>query len=112
MSVDIADSVTTMQRPSQKDYITSRPDGGVGRAQSRRRRPRRGDHEDRKHAAEVSVYGISSFYDDLLAPRGARHVRVCTGTACWAATGGAQSTPSRRASSASRTANSYSMSLP
>jgi NADH:ubiquinone oxidoreductase subunit F (NADH-binding)/NADH:ubiquinone oxidoreductase subunit E len=51
--------------------------------------------EDRKHAAEVSglpeatVYGISSFYDDLLAPRGARHVRVCTGTACWAATGGA-----------------------
>jgi NADH:ubiquinone oxidoreductase subunit F (NADH-binding)/NADH:ubiquinone oxidoreductase subunit E len=51
--------------------------------------------EDRRHAAEVSglpeatVYGISSFYDDLLAPRGARHVRVCTGTACWAATGGA-----------------------
>ena len=51
--------------------------------------------EDRKHAAEVSglpeatVYGISSFYDDLLVPRGARHVRVCTGTACWAATGGA-----------------------
>ena len=51
--------------------------------------------EDRRHAAEVSglpeaaVYGISSFYDDLLMPRGARHVRVCTGTACWAATGGA-----------------------
>lgn len=51
--------------------------------------------EDRRHAAEVSglpeatVFGISSFYDDLLAPRGARHVRVCTGTACWAATGGA-----------------------
>ena len=51
--------------------------------------------EDRRHAAEVSglpeatVYGISSFYDDLLQPRGARHVRVCTGTACWAATGGA-----------------------
>lgn len=50
---------------------------------------------DRRHAAEVSglpeaaVYGISSFYDDLLQPRGARHVRVCTGTACWAATGGA-----------------------
>src|SRR6478672_8757726 len=38
---------------------------------------------------EATVYGISSFYDDLLAPRGARHVRVCTGTACWAATGGA-----------------------
>ncbi|HEY1567885.1 MAG TPA: NAD(P)H-dependent oxidoreductase subunit E [Solirubrobacteraceae bacterium] len=51
--------------------------------------------EDRRHAAEVSglpeatVYGISSFYDDLLQPRGARHVRVCTGTACWAATDGA-----------------------
>jgi NADH:ubiquinone oxidoreductase subunit F (NADH-binding)/NADH:ubiquinone oxidoreductase subunit E len=50
---------------------------------------------DRRRAAEVSglpeatVYGISSFYDDLLTPRGARHVRVCTGTACWAATGGA-----------------------
>jgi NADH:ubiquinone oxidoreductase subunit F (NADH-binding)/NADH:ubiquinone oxidoreductase subunit E len=50
--------------------------------------------EDRRHAAEVSglpeatVFGISSFYDDLLMPRGARHVRVCTGTACWAATGG------------------------
>jgi NADH:ubiquinone oxidoreductase subunit F (NADH-binding)/NADH:ubiquinone oxidoreductase subunit E len=47
--------------------------------------------EDRRRAAEVSglpeaaVYGVSSFYDDLLAPRGARHVRVCTGTACFAA---------------------------
>jgi NADH:ubiquinone oxidoreductase subunit F (NADH-binding)/NADH:ubiquinone oxidoreductase subunit E len=51
--------------------------------------------EDRRRAAEVSglpeaaVYGVSSFYDDLLAPRGARHLRVCTGTACFAATGGA-----------------------
>jgi NADH:ubiquinone oxidoreductase subunit F (NADH-binding)/NADH:ubiquinone oxidoreductase subunit E len=51
--------------------------------------------DDRREAAEVSglpeaaVYGVSSFYDDLLAPRGARHVRVCTGTACFAATGGA-----------------------
>jgi NADH:ubiquinone oxidoreductase subunit F (NADH-binding)/NADH:ubiquinone oxidoreductase subunit E len=51
--------------------------------------------EDRKHAAEVSglpeaaVYGVSSFYDDLLMPRGARHIRVCTGTACFAATGDA-----------------------
>jgi NADH:ubiquinone oxidoreductase subunit F (NADH-binding)/NADH:ubiquinone oxidoreductase subunit E len=35
---------------------------------------------------EASVYGISTFYDDLLTPRGARHVRVCTGTACFAAT--------------------------
>jgi hypothetical protein len=44
--------------------------------------------DDRKRAAEVSglpeasVYGVSRFYDDLLAPQGARHVRVCTGTAC------------------------------
>jgi bidirectional [NiFe] hydrogenase diaphorase subunit len=51
--------------------------------------------EDRRRAAEVSglpeaaVYGVSSFYDDLLAPRGARHVRVCTGTACFAAAGDA-----------------------
>jgi bidirectional [NiFe] hydrogenase diaphorase subunit len=49
--------------------------------------------EDRRDAAERSglpeatVYGISTFYDDLLAPRGERHVRVCTGTACFAATG-------------------------
>jgi NADH:ubiquinone oxidoreductase subunit F (NADH-binding)/NADH:ubiquinone oxidoreductase subunit E len=47
--------------------------------------------EDRRRAAELSgmpeaaVYGISSFYDDLLQPRGERHVSVCTGTACWAA---------------------------
>jgi NADH:ubiquinone oxidoreductase subunit F (NADH-binding)/NADH:ubiquinone oxidoreductase subunit E len=48
--------------------------------------------EDRKRAAELSglpeaaVYGVSTFYDDLLMPRGERHVRVCTGTACFAAT--------------------------
>ncbi|MGD9737584.1 MAG: NAD(P)H-dependent oxidoreductase subunit E [Solirubrobacterales bacterium] len=48
---------------------------------------------DRERAAEVSglpeaaVYGVSTFYDDLLAPRGTRHVRVCTGTACFAAAG-------------------------
>ena len=51
--------------------------------------------EDRARAAEISglpeaaVYGVSTFYDDLLAPRGARHVRVCTGTACFAASGDA-----------------------
>ena len=50
--------------------------------------------DDRRRAAELSgmpeaaVYGVSSFYDDLLVARGARHVRVCTGTACFAATGG------------------------
>ncbi len=51
--------------------------------------------DDRRLAAErsglpeASVYGVSTFYDDLLQPRGARHVRVCTGTACFAATGDA-----------------------
>ncbi len=46
--------------------------------------------DDRRAAAqrsglpEAAVYGISTFYDDLLQPRGARHVRVCTGTACFA----------------------------
>ncbi|HET7120732.1 MAG TPA: NAD(P)H-dependent oxidoreductase subunit E [Solirubrobacterales bacterium] len=50
---------------------------------------------DRVRAAELSglpeaaVYGVSTFYDDLLAPRGERHLRVCTGTACFAATGDA-----------------------
>jgi NADH:ubiquinone oxidoreductase subunit F (NADH-binding)/NADH:ubiquinone oxidoreductase subunit E len=49
--------------------------------------------EDRRRAAELSglpeaaVHGVSTFYDDLLAPRGERHVRVCTGTACFAAGG-------------------------
>ena len=48
--------------------------------------------EDRKRAAlvsglpEAAVYGVSTFYDDLLQPRGERHLRVCTGTACFAAT--------------------------
>ncbi len=51
--------------------------------------------EDRRIAAEASglpeaaVYGVSTFYDDLLQPRGKRHIRVCTGTACFAATGDA-----------------------
>ncbi len=48
--------------------------------------------DDRRTAAarsglpEAAVHGVATFYDDLLAPRGARHVRVCTGTACFAAT--------------------------
>ena len=51
--------------------------------------------DDRRLASELSglpeaaVHGVSTFYDDLLQPRGARHVRVCTGTACFAATAGA-----------------------
>ncbi|HEU0023456.1 MAG TPA: NAD(P)H-dependent oxidoreductase subunit E, partial [Thermoleophilaceae bacterium] len=46
--------------------------------------------EDRRRAAalsglpEATVYGVSTFYDDLTQPRGRRHVSVCTGTACWA----------------------------
>ncbi len=56
---------------------------------------RRGEitDDDRRVAAERSglpeaaVHGVSTFYDDLLAPRGIRHVRVCTGSACFAATG-------------------------
>jgi NADH:ubiquinone oxidoreductase subunit F (NADH-binding)/NADH:ubiquinone oxidoreductase subunit E len=48
--------------------------------------------DDRREAAsrsglpEAAIHGVSTFYDDLLHPRGARHVRVCTGTACLAAT--------------------------
>ncbi len=51
--------------------------------------------DDRRRAAaesgmpEAAVYGVSSYYDDLTQPRGERHVRVCTGTACWAADFGA-----------------------
>ncbi len=47
--------------------------------------------DDRREAAAVSglpeatVYGISTFYDDLVQPSAQRVVRVCTGTACWAA---------------------------
>ncbi|CAN5189906.1 NADH-ubiquinone oxidoreductase-F iron-sulfur binding region domain-containing protein [soil metagenome] len=41
---------------------------------------------ERSGLPEAAVHGVSTFYDDLLAPRGARHVRVCTGTACFAAT--------------------------
>lgn len=50
---------------------------------------------DRREAAERSglpeaaVHGVSTFYDDLVQPRGKRHIRVCTGTACFAATGDA-----------------------
>jgi NADH:ubiquinone oxidoreductase subunit F (NADH-binding)/NADH:ubiquinone oxidoreductase subunit E len=40
---------------------------------------------ERSGLPEAAVYGVSTFYDDLLQPRGARHVRVCTGTACFAA---------------------------
>ncbi len=59
--------------------------------------------DDRRRAAarsglpEAAVYGVCSFYDDLLVPRGARHVRVCTGTACFAATGNMQVDALRRA---------------
>ena len=48
---------------------------------------------DRRRAAaltglpEAATHGVSTYYDDLTQPRGRRHVRVCTGTACWAAQG-------------------------
>ena len=38
---------------------------------------------------EATVFGVSTYYDDLTQPRGRRHVRVCSGTACWAAAGSA-----------------------
>ncbi|QEC49306.1 protein disulfide oxidoreductase [Baekduia soli] len=47
------------------------------------------DVAERSGMPEATVYGISTFYEDLLQPRGRRHVRVCTGTACFAATGDA-----------------------
>jgi NADH:ubiquinone oxidoreductase subunit F (NADH-binding)/NADH:ubiquinone oxidoreductase subunit E len=58
------------------------------------RRGEIGEDDVREAAArsglpEATVHGVSTFYDDLLQPRGARHVRVCTGTACFAATGDA-----------------------
>ena len=59
--------------------------------------------EDRRIAAEASglpeaaVYGVSTFYDDLLRPRGKRHIRVCTGSACFAATADAHVDELRRA---------------
>jgi NADH:ubiquinone oxidoreductase subunit F (NADH-binding)/NADH:ubiquinone oxidoreductase subunit E len=49
----------------------------------------RRDAAERSGLPEAAVHGVSTFYDDLLQPRGARHVRVCTGTACFAATGDA-----------------------
>ena len=37
----------------------------------------------------AAVQGPASFFSDFSAPRGARHVRVCTAAACFAATAGA-----------------------
>lgn len=37
---------------------------------------------------EAFVHGISTFYDDLLIPRAERTIRVCSGTACFAQSGG------------------------
>jgi NADH:ubiquinone oxidoreductase subunit F (NADH-binding)/NADH:ubiquinone oxidoreductase subunit E len=46
------------------------------------------DAAARSGLPEAAVNGVASFYDDLRQPRGARHVRVCTGTACFATSGG------------------------
>ena len=41
------------------------------------------------HVPLAAVHGAATFYDDLAkTPRGSRHVRVCEGTACFAADGG------------------------
>ena len=34
---------------------------------------------------ESAIHGIATFYEDLREPRGRRHIRLCTGTACFAA---------------------------
>src|SRR6266508_729158 len=36
----------------------------------------------------AAVHGAASYYADLAGARGARHVRVCAGTACFVASGG------------------------
>jgi NADH-quinone oxidoreductase subunit F len=54
--------------------------------------------DDVRRAAELSglpeatVYGVSTFYDDLRERRGARHIRVCSATGCWSADFGAHVT--------------------
>jgi len=45
------------------------------------------DHSGQISSTTGRSLGVSTFYDDLLVPRGSLHVRVCTGTACFAATG-------------------------
>lgn len=49
----------------------------------------RREASERSGLPEAAVHGVSTFYDDLLQPRGERHISVCTGTACFAATSGA-----------------------
>lgn len=44
---------------------------------------------DELELPRAHVHGAASFYADLgFGPRASRHVRVCAGTACFAATGG------------------------
>ncbi|MCB5163848.1 NAD(P)H-dependent oxidoreductase subunit E [Streptomyces bambusae] len=43
---------------------------------------------DRLGLPAASALGPATFYADLAAPHGRRHVRACTGAACFAATGG------------------------
>ena len=41
------------------------------------------------HVPVAAVHGAATFYDDLARTRrGKRHIRVCEGTACFAADGG------------------------
>ena len=87
-----------VEEPGRADPAPPRAGRADGaRGAEGRRWSERGEitDDDRREAAERSglpeatVYGVSTFYDDLLQPRGERHVRVCTGTACFAATGDA-----------------------
>jgi NADH-quinone oxidoreductase subunit F len=82
------------------ELVARRADGAVRRTALDVLKEAVADHgtvtdADRRHAAEVSglpeatVYGVSTFYDDLVQPRGARHVSVCTATGCWSADFGA-----------------------
>jgi len=72
----------------QPDRADAPPRGGRG-ARGRAGGAQAGGRRRRLAAArsglpEATVYGISTFYDDFIRPRGRRHVQVCTGTACWA----------------------------
>jgi len=73
----------SVQAPTVLDLLSAdaQGDGGIVTADHVR------DVAARTGIPEATVHGVSTFYDDLLVPRGVRHVRVCTGTACFAACG-------------------------
>ncbi|WP_372791030.1 NAD(P)H-dependent oxidoreductase subunit E [Paraconexibacter sp.] len=69
--------------PTVLDLLSAAAAGGSGTVTAEHVR----DVAARTGVPEATVHGVSTFYDDLLTPRGDRHVRVCTGTACFAACG-------------------------